>query len=169
MSPKHDAVMDSVNSIKERIKQLITSKGLTSARFADMIGVQRSGISHILSGRNKPSLDLLNKMLLTFPDISADWLITGQGDMLISETKKSPSTGELFPPGDEKISEKVAEPENVNREEDPPEYVTKKDTEKKTAPKVREVVTVNSPDDGKEVEKIVIFYTDRTFREYRPE
>ena len=163
--------MDSVNSIKDRIKQLITTKGLTSARFADMIGVQRSGISHILSGRNKPSLDLLNKMLFTFPDISADWLITGQGDMLRSETKKSPSTGELFPPGDEKRSEKVVEPDNMNREEDPPEYVTKKDTANKAALiEKQQKDQGNIPgEEGKEIEKVVIFYTDRTFREYRPE
>lgn len=162
--------MDSVNSIKDRIRQLITAKGLTSARFADMIGVQRSGISHILSGRNKPGLELLNKMLLTFPDVSADWLITGQGDMLRSETKKSPSTGELFPPEGDKGNKKVASPMNVNREEDPPVYVTKRDTARKavTIKKQQDSSGKMPEEDGKVIDKIVIFYTDRTFREYRP-
>lgn len=65
-------------SIKERIQLIIKMNNLTSSAFADQLGVQRSNISHILSGRNKPSLDLLEKIILTFPRVNAHWLITGE-------------------------------------------------------------------------------------------
>ena len=64
--------------IKERIQSIIKMNNLTSSAFADKLGVQRSNISHILSGRNKPSLDLLEKIILTFPRVNAHWLITGE-------------------------------------------------------------------------------------------
>ena len=53
--------------------------------FADEIGVIRSSISHIISGRNNPGLELLQKVLIRFPQISSDWLLLGRGEMLLSE------------------------------------------------------------------------------------
>ena len=67
--------------MKDRIIQFLKENNLTSTKFADVIGVQRSSISHLLSGRNKPSFDFIEKMLLSYPDINAQWLITGKGDM----------------------------------------------------------------------------------------
>lgn len=54
-------------------------EGLTPSQFADKLGVQRSGVSHLLSGRNKPSFEFINKMLVAYPKINPDWLITGNG------------------------------------------------------------------------------------------
>ena len=71
--------------MKERLVQLMSHLDLTAARFADEIGVQRSGISHILSGRNQPGYDFILKTLLKFPDIDSDWLLTGRGNMLKTE------------------------------------------------------------------------------------
>lgn len=64
-----------------RVKQIIGLKKLTSSHFADRIGVPRSTISHILSGRNKPSLEVAQKILEAFPDISTEWLIKGTGSI----------------------------------------------------------------------------------------
>ena len=64
-----------------RIDKFIESEGLTAARFADAIGVQRSNVSHVLSGRNKPSYDFIEKMLSKFSEINAEWLILGKGNM----------------------------------------------------------------------------------------
>ena len=61
----------------DRFKYLIKLNNLTASAFADEIGVQRSSMSHILSGRNKPSLELIQKVLTRFPKVSADWLIAG--------------------------------------------------------------------------------------------
>ncbi|MFC0876026.1 helix-turn-helix transcriptional regulator [Saccharicrinis sp. FJH2] len=71
--------------MKDRIAELIEKEGLTPSKFADMIEVQRSNISHILAGRNKPSLDFLQKIINTFPDISGDWLLSGSGPMYKNE------------------------------------------------------------------------------------
>ena len=56
-------------------------KGLKSSALADSIGVNRATISHILSGRNKPSIDFLEKLVNAYPNINANWLITGIGYM----------------------------------------------------------------------------------------
>ena len=64
-------------SIVYRIKKIISENELSAAAFADKIGVQRSSISHILSERNKPSLDFILKILRSFPSLSSDWLLLG--------------------------------------------------------------------------------------------
>ena len=157
--------MESVDSIKERIKRIISSKGLTSSRFADIIGVQRSGISHILSGRNKPGLELLNKILVNFPDISGDWLITGEGEIYKNKSGGNTQVAkQLFPIDSEEKPEPKVEEVSMNREEDPPLYQTKKRTEEKITVSPESLPT----DSTKGVEKIVVFYSDRTFREYSP-
>ena len=71
--------------MKDRIAKIIKSRGLTSAKFAEEIGVQASGISHILSGRNNPSTELILKILKRFPEISSDWLLLGEGPMYRNE------------------------------------------------------------------------------------
>lgn len=62
-----------------RLQQFLDLENLTPARLADIIGVQRSGLSHILSGRNKPSFDFIKRILVKFPRVNAEWLITGKG------------------------------------------------------------------------------------------
>ena len=68
-------------NLNERIGKILEESGLTSSEFADEIEVQRSSISHITSGRNKPSLEFVTKIKSKFPDISWDWLINGEGEM----------------------------------------------------------------------------------------
>ena len=66
----------------ERIKHVIDYSQLSSSAFADTIGISRSGLTHLLTGRNQPSLDVARKILAKFPDISTEWLIMGMGEML---------------------------------------------------------------------------------------
>lgn len=66
----------------ERIRQLLETRQLTPTQFADAIGVARPIISHILSGRNKPSLEVVQKIVGAFPDLSLPWLLSGTGEML---------------------------------------------------------------------------------------
>ena len=65
----------------KRLKNWMESKELKASVLADTIGVNRATISHILSGRNKPSIDFLEKLLSAYPNINANWLITGIGYM----------------------------------------------------------------------------------------
>jgi transcriptional regulator with XRE-family HTH domain len=74
-----------MESIIGRIEELLRTKNLTPSKFADVIGVQRSGISHIMSGRNKPSLDFILKVLEAYPELNAEWLIRGEGNMSDSQ------------------------------------------------------------------------------------
>lgn len=67
--------------IAERIQQLMNSAGMNANELARELNVQRSAISHILSGRNKPGLDMLEKICRLFPGINHYWLITGEGKM----------------------------------------------------------------------------------------
>lgn len=64
--------------IKDRLRMIMDSHKLNAGSFADKIGVQRSNVSHVLSGRNKPSFDFVEKLLLAFPRVSAEWLFTGK-------------------------------------------------------------------------------------------
>lgn len=67
--------------MKNRIQNIIEKFGLSSNAFAKEIDVNRSTISHILSGRNKPSIEVLQKILKRFPGISVAWLLLGQGSI----------------------------------------------------------------------------------------
>ena len=64
-----------------RLQQFLDAENITQAQLADTLGVARAGISHILSGRNKPGFDFLEAMALHYPQISMDWLLTGRGRM----------------------------------------------------------------------------------------
>jgi transcriptional regulator with XRE-family HTH domain len=134
----------------QRIKELILNEGLTSGTFADLIGVQRSSISHILNGRNNPSLDFVVKTLQQFPRINPDWLLMGQGEMYKNdqETAKQ-AVKELS------IFDAIPEPPKnrpVIREEKLPE---------------KEVITIEKPE--KYVNKVLIFYSDSTYTELIPQ
>ena len=71
--------------MRSRLKNWMKSEGLKSSQIADNIGANRATISHILSGRNKPSIDFLQKLLSAYPNLNANWLIIGIGYM---NTKK---------------------------------------------------------------------------------
>lgn len=73
--------------MKDRIQKIIDSDKLTASKFAEMIGVQKSSVSHIISGRNKPSLDFVQKVLSAFPAINSDWLLFGAGNMYKADSK----------------------------------------------------------------------------------
>jgi len=65
---------------------ILRAKNITARQFAEEIGIQPSGMSHILGGRNNPSLDFVNKVLRRYPEIDANWLIQGKGQMYSSPT-----------------------------------------------------------------------------------
>lgn len=69
----------------ERIKLIIEKLQLSQSQFAETIGINRSNLTHLFSGRNQPSLDLMKKILVAYPQIKTEWLIMGVGDMFTNE------------------------------------------------------------------------------------
>ena len=94
-----------------RLKYWMEMEALKSSSLADIIGVNRATISHILSGRNKPSIDFLQKLLSAYPNINANWLITGIGYMQENqkqqEVKPSKSIGKVVVFYDDKSFEEL--------------------------------------------------------------
>jgi len=137
-----------------RVAQLIKSKKMTASEFADVIGVQRSSVSHVLSGRNKPSLDFVKKILEAFPEVDADWLISAKGKMFLDDGYRDDSTTvELQTSMD--LDTDTAEQTLRGKEN--------KAVDKKRAGSKR--LTTGS----KSIERIVLFYSDGTFTEFTPD
>ena len=118
------------SEFSERLQKVIDFYSETASSFAEKIGVQRSSISHILSGRNKPSLDFVMKVLHSYPEVELYWLLNGKGE---------------FP-----SQSKISESPNSNSTETNLDPIT------------------SIPDSNFEMEKIVIFYKDGTFKSYKP-
>lgn len=127
----------------ERIRNVIEESELSSAAFADKIGVQRSSISHILSGRNKPSLDFILKVMDAFPSLDADWLLLGKN---ASQTLGTANPTSLFP-------------EETSKDDVP------KEISKPPTPQYYETTETSNPS-SKEVERVTVFYTDGTCSTY---
>ncbi len=137
--------------MKERIIEFLRAENKSSAQMAEEIGVQPSGISHILSGRNKPSLDFVLKMLEKYQFLSTEWLLFGRGDIY-----KEHSMQELFTEAEDKKPEKVNSVAGLF------------DQSSENEIKSREEVIIDHKE-GSVVEKIVWFFDDRSFKEYSPE
>ncbi|MFA5648690.1 MAG: helix-turn-helix transcriptional regulator [Bacteroidales bacterium] len=137
--------------MKSRLQKIISAEGLTPAQFAELIGMQRSSISHILSGRNNPSFDMLQNILTKFSKINPNWLIMGKGDMYQKAIQTS-----LFT--EQSSSEQpVKTPSLTNSTLNADAVAQSK---------------VKPPEDllfGKNVERVIVFYKDKTFTEYLPD
>lgn len=105
------------SEIISRIRKIISDNNLSNSSFADRIGVARSSISHILSGRNNPSLDIIIKILHSFDEINADFLLTGKAASPAATNKSKGSANRnltLFPELD--INESPKEESEINEE-----------------------------------------------------
>lgn len=111
-------------NINERFTKILQYSGFSSSEFADEIDVQRSSISHILSGRNKPSLEFIVKIKNRFPEINWDWIILGNGEMLKNETSSTSEDNsteniespDLFTLIDEDYKNEIFVQENIQKE-----------------------------------------------------
>ena len=74
-----------MEDIKDRLAHILRAKNLTATQFAEMMEIQPSNVSHLLNGRNKPSLDFLIKLKEVFPEYSFDWIIMGKKPITINE------------------------------------------------------------------------------------
>ena len=105
--------------MKEKLQQLMKSEGLTSSRMAEILGIQPSGISHILAGRNKPGFDLLQKILRRFPRVNPDWLLLDSEQMYRTGNPKSSSSTNGTDAGNGRLTPDCSG-RNWNRDRTPP-------------------------------------------------
>ena len=93
-------------NFSDRLEKVMKFYSLSASGFADKVGVQRSSISHILSGRNKPSLDFIMKVLSSFEEVDLYWLLNGKGQFPTEPEKK---TEKEISPKLKKTSSKISE------------------------------------------------------------
>ncbi len=152
--------------MKDRILAIIKEEEMTNAKFAEEIGVQSSSISHITSGRNNPSVDFLVKILSRFPGISPEWLLLGKGKMYKADNETSVfqarqsydnAQQSLFPETKKTIENTALNQPASNKND---ELINKLSDE---------MPLVYERKNQKRVEKVLIFYSDKSFSEYFPE
>lgn len=93
-----------------RIRQILEHKQLTPTQFADLIGVGRPVMSHILSERNKPSLEVVKQISSAFPDIALPWLMFGTGEMLVAAGNTVAETPADMPPSTPTVPAEITVP-----------------------------------------------------------
>ena len=109
-----------METFPERLKFLINQKKLSNAELAEKIGIQKSTVSHLLSGRNKPGFDFLNNLAKAYPDINLRWLITGEGEPLADI---SPTLPEKPPKANETGIQEVQEITDTGTKDDLKEII----------------------------------------------
>ncbi len=150
--------MVNIDDFVKRLETVLDYYGLNASAFADKIGVQRSSMSHLLSGRNKPSLDFVMKILEVFPDVDLYWILIGRGNFpKNSDDEIRENSKVLTPiPSNENSGGDLFSATEINEEE-------KREIKKSSLPKN---VDFSLEDD--DIDKIVFFYKNGTFKAYSP-
>lgn len=151
--------MVNIDDFVKRLEIILDYYALNASSFADRIGVQRSSMSHLLSGRNKPSLDFVMKILDVFPDVDLYWILNGKGSFPKSEDEILTEVKNTNPP--------ILSNENFSGG-DLFSQINYEEEEKPQVKKVEENKKANFTFEEDEIEKIVFFYKNGTFKVYVP-
>jgi transcriptional regulator with XRE-family HTH domain len=181
--------------MRERLQEILDTENLSPSRFAELIGVQRSSVSHILSGRNRPGLDFLQKVLVHFEHISPDWLISGKGPYKRYLAEKNENTQVRNSGKSPNTAGTIEFPETPPaKEEDRVPYLNRQEStesKRKAGPHSRYEKTAQTspdnnvnasptnadpeskdanpkPESGKRIVKTILFYEDQTFEVFYP-
>ena len=153
--------------IKDRIRMIMEREKVPPKVFAKTIGVQQSTLSHILNGRNKPSLEVVMKVHQKYDYVNLEWLLYGKGEMIASAEDASAvsSNGDyqpsLFDENPVNPSKETINPEN--RKEMP-----LRNAENATKEIVKqEIRYIEKP--ARKITEIRIFFDDNTYETFRPE
>ena len=151
----------------KRLEIILDYYSLNASSFADKIGVQRSSLSHLLSGRNKPSLDFILKILDVFPEVDLYWVLNGKGTFPKSESKNNINISTPTPIVDTpNVETKMEKTADLFSEALP----NKKNlVEEKLFENFSNTQNSVLSKNNSEIDRIVIFYKNGTFRTYSPE
>ncbi len=142
-----------LSAVTQRIFQFIEAEGLSYADFAAAINVGPAVVSHLKNGRNKVSLNVYAQILDSFPQLSPDWLLFGEGTMYRNQTAKMEEAPNLF---------NIINGENTSRIES---------SNSDNSDEVKDKMIIKSPEVSakqKQLTKIVVFYDDNSFQELTP-
>ena len=137
----------------DRLLKIMEYHQLSASAFADRIHVQRSSISHLLSGRNKPSLDFVMKVIKEFKEVELYWLLNGKGSY--------PATGNA-----EKILSNSMAPAPTREKRESSDVRTQAETPLSISAATEKEAHLDPHD--RAIERIVVFYNDGTFKAYLP-
>lgn len=149
-----------MDNFVNRLSFLLEQYEHTASSFADKIGVQRSSLSHLLSGRNKPSLDFILKITEAYPEINLYWLLKGEGSFLDRAASSKP-----VQPETEIKNESIKKAATHTAPASTPSHVSSPETSNIT-PSYTPLLSAATNQSN--VEQIIIFYTDGTFKNYQP-
>jgi transcriptional regulator with XRE-family HTH domain len=157
--------MVNIEDFIKRLEIILDYYSLNASSFADKIGVQRSSLSHLLSGRNKPSLDFILKILEVFPEVDLYWILNGKGTFPKNTSvveKRENQVEEVLKQNNSTTSKEELIPENLFSEIQQPINLNSLETKK--------IENQNSIKNStsSEVEKIVFFYKNGTFKVFNP-
>lgn len=140
-----------MEDIKDRLAHILRAKNLTASQFAELMEIQPSNVSHLLNGRNKPSLDFLIKIKDVFPEYSFDWIIMGKKPITINEPNPTTTNNQEIKFDDEDT--RVIEFDDIDEHIDEIEREKPDMTEEQS-----DIHSLNN-----EIKKIIIVYSDKTF------
>lgn len=147
----------------ERLQQFLTMESISPARFAEQLGIQRSGVSHLLSGRNKPSFEFLQRMMKAYPDVNYEWLILGKGRPFKNDRPlpdNAPKADFFTEPNDSDT------PEDMDLLSEYQEFDTEIPPTQLAENRVNTPPAADTPSkNGKKISRIVVFYNDGTYEE----
>ncbi|MFC7772833.1 helix-turn-helix domain-containing protein [Flavobacterium sp. GCM10027622] len=163
--------MVNIDDFIKRLELILEYYSLSASSFADRIGVQRSSLSHLLSGRNKPSLDLILKIVNEFPEVDLYWIINGVGNFpknelqIESAIEKKPSS--LPSSNLESISNEIIQPIPTDLFSAPQTEIENKPVDENQKETDLNTQNFESIKVDEEIEQIVIFFKNGSFKIYK--
>jgi transcriptional regulator with XRE-family HTH domain len=150
-----------VNSeeFSKRLERIMDRHELNASSFAEQVGVGRSSISHLLSGRNKPSLDFVLSVLKQFPDVDLYWLLNGKG----TYPKTNQEVEKPNPSVPAAQDHPVAKPKKESVPSSNPDLFS----EEPPVKEIRQNIPVHS-NNGKDITRVILFYEDGSFESFDP-
>ena len=124
---------DKFTNMNRRLLQFLQAENITQTQLADTLSVARGSVSNILAGRNKPGYDFLESLILHYPNLNLEWLLSGKGKMYHENESGMPI--ESTPQPDEPVQ--------------------------------LDLFSLQSPSSNREISRIMVFFSDKTFQEFR--
>ena len=148
-------MVNSVNFSK-RLEKILEYYELNASSFADAIDVGRSSISHIISGRNKPSLDFVMKVVSTYSEVDLYWLLNGKGNFPKFKSVELPSA-----------EKNKALPFSENSTKQPSEDLFTTTSATNDLENKEQIPTINPlSGSAKAISKVIVLYTDGSFESF---